>query len=179
MMGALQGRKLSAKGGEIRERGGRMRTRRSGGGRGFDSWKSSVKGRRFGKIEGEEGEVNAGLEVIVCRGDEGLELRGTRNKRGGCGRGGLMTKCMGINDASNAGDERVKRSGMLLNGWGVVMGVKEGLNKGLSRGELVGGEEGGIRDEPGERFLGGGGGVSFGSVFEGYASEFAIVRESW
>ena len=70
MMGALQCRQLSTEGWEVWDRGRRMGLRRSGGGRFFDSGNGSKKGRRFGEIKGEEGEVDTFLEVIVCSGDE-------------------------------------------------------------------------------------------------------------
>ena len=65
MMGALQCRQLRMEGWEVGDGGGRMDARRSGGGGVFDSGNGSTKGRWFGKIKGEEGEVNAPLEVIV------------------------------------------------------------------------------------------------------------------
>ena len=89
-----------------------------------------------------------------------------------------MTKGMGIDNVANLGDERMKGGSMVLYSGRVVMSIKERLKKISSSGVFVGRQKSGVREEPGEKFLGGGGGMSFSSVCEWDGSEFAIVRES-
>ena len=89
-----------------------------------------------------------------------------------------MTKGMGIDDVADLRDERMKGGSMVLYCGGVMMSIEERMKKISSSGEFVGRQKSGVREEPGERCFGGGGGMSFSSVFEWDGSEFAIVRES-